>query len=277
MAGDWIKIETALPHKPEVMQLADLLGIDELQVVGHLVLFWSWVDGQMSSECPRVVATKRGLDRASCRQGFADALVKVGWLEIDGASIQIPNMDYHLSDSAKKRARDAKNKKRRRNVVAERGQMSSQNEDKPRTREEKRREEKNPSIYIPGEDVRIPTIIDKPKITAAVGRWFEHINADDTHKQIVPNSPQEEATWRLVASWGTPEAETVAAIDAAIAGQWLNLRKPESPRQSNGNRSNGNTSGDFTAEEKAWAAEADAKAAAAKTTTVKISDLDVPF
>jgi hypothetical protein len=154
--------------------------------------------------------------------------------------------------------------------------MSSQNEDKPRTREEKRREEKNPSIYIPGEDVRIPASIDNPKITAAVGRWFEHINADDTHKQIVPNSPQEEATWRLVASWGTPEAETVAAIDAAIAGQWSNLRKPESPRQSNGNRSNGNTSGDFTAEEKAWAAEADAKAAAAKT-TVKISDLDVPF
>jgi len=236
MAGDWIKIETALPHKPEVMQLADILDIDELQVVGHLVLFWTWVDGQMSSECPRVVATKRGLDRASCRQGFADALVKVGWLEIDGANIQIPNMDYHLSDSAKKRARDAKNKKRRRNVVTERGQMSSQNADKPRTREEKRREEKiEQPIYTPGEGIVIPDRINTPAIVDAMGRWIAHINADDTHKSIPPNSPQEEATWRLVASWGTPEPETVAAIDAAIAGQWSNLRKPEAPRAERGN------------------------------------------
>jgi len=241
MAGDWIKIETALPHKPEVMQLADLLDIDELQVVGHLVMFWSWVDGQMSAECPRVVATKRGLDRASCRQGFADALVAVGWLEIDGANICIPNMDYHLSDSAKKRARDAKNKKRRREVVARSGQMSSPNADKTGTREEKRREEKNKQpIYTPSDGIVIPDRVNKPSIVDAVGRWVAHINADDTHKSIEANSPQEEATWRLVASWRESEESTVAAIDAAIAGQWSNLRKPEPPKQS---RSNGKPKG----------------------------------
>ena len=72
-------------------------------------------------------------------------------------------------------------------------------------------------------------------ITAAIGRWIAHINNDDTHKNIYPNSPQEEATWRLVASWGIAEAETVAAIDAAIAGQWSNLRKPEPPKHARGN------------------------------------------
>ena len=235
MAGDWIKIEKVLPHKPEVMQLADILDIDELHVVGHLILFWSWVDGQMSSDCPHVLGTKRGLDRAAGRTGFAAALVEVGWLEIDGLEITVPNMDYHLSKSAKTRARDLKNKQRRRIVPADRGQVSSPDEDKARTREEKRREEKNPYIYIPGEGIRIPSSVDTPEIQTAVGRWFAHINADDTHKSIPPNSPQEEATWRLVASWGTPGPETVAAIDAAIAGQWSNLRKPEAPRAERGN------------------------------------------
>jgi len=68
-----------------------------------------------------------------------------------------------------------------------------------------------------------------------MGRWVAHINADDTHKSIEPNSPQEEATWRLISSWGESEQSTVAAIDAAIAGQWSNLRKPEAPRAERGN------------------------------------------
>jgi hypothetical protein len=92
-----------------------------------------------------------------------------------------------------------------------------------------------PYIYTPGNDVRIPQSVNSEVITAAIGRWIAHINNDDTHKNIYPNSPQEEATWRLVASWGESDESTVAAIDAAIAGQWSNLRKPESPRQSNGN------------------------------------------
>ena len=59
MAGDWIKIEHALPGKPEVMQMAEILGVDEMQVVGHLVCFWCWVDQNMSPSCPSVtVATK---------------------------------------------------------------------------------------------------------------------------------------------------------------------------------------------------------------------------
>ena len=93
----------------------------------------------------------------------------------------------------------------------------------------------NPTIYIPGEGIKIPSSVDTPEIQTAVGRWITHINNDDTHKSIYPNSPQEEATWRVIASWQESEESTVAAIDAAIAGQWSNLRKPEAPRQSNGN------------------------------------------
>ena len=118
MAGDWIKIERDLPHKPEVMQLAEILGVDELQVVGHLVLFWSWCDANMSLDCPDVSGTKRGLDRASCRDGMVDAMVSVGWLEIfeeDGQErYRIPNFERHLSKSAKTRANEQRKKQRQR-------------------------------------------------------------------------------------------------------------------------------------------------------------------
>lgn len=115
MAGDWIKIETCLPDKPEVMRLSHILNIDEMQVVGHLVKFWSWCDQNMSLDCPVVSGTKRGLDRVAMRDGFVDAMVTVGWLEVaeDGA-IQIPNYENHLSKSAKQRAQDNKKKQKQR-------------------------------------------------------------------------------------------------------------------------------------------------------------------
>jgi len=145
MAADWIKIESGLPNKPEVMQLADLLGVDELQVVGHLVVFWSWCDANMSLDCPVVQGTKKGLDRVAMRDGFVDAMVTVGWLEVlDVGRVQIPNYDHHLSKSAKTRANEQKKKAKQRKSVPK---MSPPDRDKNGTREEKRREEKNISTH----------------------------------------------------------------------------------------------------------------------------------
>ena len=110
----WIKIETSLPRKPEVMQLADILGIDEVAVVGHLVCFWSWVDENVSQECPVVTGTKRGLDRVAGRDGFAAAMVAVGWLQMEGNEISIPHLDYHLDHSAKTRATEQRKKAKQR-------------------------------------------------------------------------------------------------------------------------------------------------------------------
>jgi hypothetical protein len=106
----WIKIETNITTKPEVMQLAAVLEISEFEVVGHLVAFWSWVDANMSPECPAVIGTKSGLDRVCGRDGMVDALVDVGWLQHDGKMFSIPNIDRHLSKSAKQRAIEARKK-----------------------------------------------------------------------------------------------------------------------------------------------------------------------
>ncbi len=46
MAGDWIKIESVMPDKPEVGVIAEELGIDHDAVIGKLVRFWIWADQQ---------------------------------------------------------------------------------------------------------------------------------------------------------------------------------------------------------------------------------------
>jgi len=110
MAIPWIKIETSLPRKPEVMRMAELLDIDEFAVVGHLVCFWSWVDENVSPECPSVSGTKRGLDRVAGRDGFTTAMIQVGWLIMDDGKVTIPHLEYHLSSGAKTRAFEQRKK-----------------------------------------------------------------------------------------------------------------------------------------------------------------------
>ena len=121
MSLPWIKIECGLINKPEVMQLAGLLDIDEHTVVGHLVAFWSWVDANMSRDCPDTTGTKRGLDRVAGRDGFTDAMVQVGWLEFNDNRVTVPHFEYHLSQSAKTRATDARKKARQRAASRSKG------------------------------------------------------------------------------------------------------------------------------------------------------------
>ena len=143
MAGDWIKIEHGLLNKPEVMLLADALDISHFEAVGHLIAFWLWVDMNMSPSCPQVRGTKKGLDRVAGRDGFADALISVGWLDIESDKISIPGYEVHLSKSAKERAKGQKKKAAQRSKVslAMSPTKGDENGTEGGTREEKRREE----------------------------------------------------------------------------------------------------------------------------------------
>jgi hypothetical protein len=103
MAGDWIKIEQVTPDKPEVDRIASALGIDPDAVVGKLVRLWIWAD-QQSVDGNGVSVTKTLLDRITYAPGFADCLMAVGWLEMDGAGFRFPNFDRHNGQSSKNRA-----------------------------------------------------------------------------------------------------------------------------------------------------------------------------
>lgn len=143
MAGDWIKMRTALADDPAVIAMADRLGLDEFSVVGRLHHLWSWADSQ-SRDGHAVGVTVRWLNRYVQCDGFAEALTQVGWLVIDGEGIRFPNFDRHNGESAKARGL-AKNRKekQRAKVTDNPGQMSRSERDNGVTREEKSKEQTN--------------------------------------------------------------------------------------------------------------------------------------
>ena len=103
MAGDWLKIQHALPDKPEVVQMAKILGIDQDAVTGKLLRLWIWAD-QQSVNGDALSVTESFLDRHVFQTGFASALRTVGWLEGEELSLTLPNFGRHNGKTAKSRA-----------------------------------------------------------------------------------------------------------------------------------------------------------------------------
>jgi hypothetical protein len=110
----WIKIDHNLERKPEVMRLAATMGVSTLEVVGLLVRFWCWIDEQ-SADGSVPLVSPHDVDTVVRKDGFCAAMLSVGWVhEGDKEGINVPNFDRHNSDSAKKRATEAKKKQRQR-------------------------------------------------------------------------------------------------------------------------------------------------------------------
>lgn len=106
MAYEWIKVEVITPDKPEIYQLAEILSIDPDSVLGKLIRLWSWadqqtIDGNANGNATSV--TKNAIDRITFFPGFADALLQVGWLKVEGNTLMFPNFERHNGKSSKKR------------------------------------------------------------------------------------------------------------------------------------------------------------------------------
>lgn len=233
MSLPWIKIETGLLNKPEVMRLAGLLNLTEHAVVGHLVAFWSWVDANLSRDCPDTTGTKRGLDRVAGVDGFTDAMVHVGWLEFDGEHVSIPNFEYHLSQSAKTRATEARKKQRQR-ARADSGGTSVPVPSGQKGGPDKRRGEEN--NISASREVHIPDKVNSDQCKAALERWCDYLDEkgwwESSPRQ---NDIQLEAFWQRAARMGADGF--CEAVEIAIASGWKNLqpargtaskRKPQS-------------------------------------------------
>lgn len=131
---DWIKVEKSTPRKPEVLRLGAILGIHPDHAFGLCVRFWMWCDEQLQFGCTFGV-TGSMIDALLAHNGFADALVEVGWLQVRSGSLAIPNFDRHLSENAKKRAISRKSMAKSRSKARCRESATF-------TQPEKRREEK---------------------------------------------------------------------------------------------------------------------------------------
>jgi hypothetical protein len=145
MTIPWIKVEATLPHKPEVMRMAAQLDTSEHAVVGHLVAFWIWCDGNLVGHCPTFSGTVSGIDRVAGCSGFTQAMIDAGWLRHDGKQFEVVHFERHLAQSAKTRAFEAERKRRQRgdrdNVPESLGQRRDNVPKKPGP--EERREDKN--------------------------------------------------------------------------------------------------------------------------------------
>lgn len=165
MADFWIKVEKSTPDKPEIFEMADILGLDPDCVLGKLIRFWCWADSNSSDGHIKSV-TNVLIDRVTLVTGFAEAMKKVGWLE-DG---EIPNFARHLGESAKKRAKDAERKRKSRET-SEACPIKSVTEIGP----EERREEKTLKDLSPA-----------VKTTASIP--YEAIK--DAYHSVLPTLPQ---------------------------------------------------------------------------------------
>lgn len=122
----WIKRDKSLTSKPEVLQIASTLNIDRWSAAGRCEDVWSWADEHTENgHAPGV--TKVFIDQLVACDGFADAMQKVGWLEITASGLTIPKFERHNGKSAKKRVLDAE---RQRNAREQSRKESRKDRDK---------------------------------------------------------------------------------------------------------------------------------------------------
>jgi hypothetical protein len=103
MAGDWIKIEHALPDKPEVMEMATALGIDSDAIVGKLIRVWTWFDNH-TADGNAPVTVRALLDRYTGVTNFVTTMESVGWMEQVNDRLIVRHFDRHNGQTAKSRA-----------------------------------------------------------------------------------------------------------------------------------------------------------------------------
>lgn len=146
MAGDWIKMGKDLLTHPKVVRMSSALRADKLRTVGGLFAVWCLfdthsVDGQLSGYSAETI------DDEIRFPGFCEAMAQVGWISFDDEGAVLPDFDEHNGQSAKRRAQETDRKRNERKT-------SACDADKKRTREEKRREEKNSPSLRSGESAK---------------------------------------------------------------------------------------------------------------------------
>mgnify|MGYP003627777804 CR=1 FL=1 len=107
MAGDWIKMRVNLTSDPAVIKVSRLLDCSEFKVVGLLHWLWGWADTH-TEDGNAVGIDCVWINKQAGVEGFCEALVDVGWLEMHKDGITIPNFSSHNGASAKSRANGAR-------------------------------------------------------------------------------------------------------------------------------------------------------------------------
>jgi hypothetical protein len=114
MAGDWIKVEKVTPDKPEVRALHKLLDCTREHAFGLCFRFWCWCDDHLTDGFISH-SDKEEIDHHVRQDGFADAMIKVGWIrEGSDGQLSVAHFERHLSMNAKRRLADNERQRKHR-------------------------------------------------------------------------------------------------------------------------------------------------------------------
>lgn len=211
MAGDWIKMRADLHTHPKVVRISSALDADRLRVVGALHATWCLfdahsIDGELEGYSSKTLNNMIGFE------GFAQALIAVGWLEETSVSLCMPRFAEHNGQSAKRRAQEAD---RKRNVR----KASASDADKKRTREEKRREDLNPSLKG-GADEKNEE--DEKPVEPSAPRYLEGVNEPIGKFTMTSNWLPSFDFRQRAAQWGIqlPDPDYLDSELAEFAAYW---------------------------------------------------------
>jgi|694.fasta_scaffold56166_5 hypothetical protein len=187
MAGDWIKMRTNLDSNVRVIELASLLGLPELHVVGCLWKLWAWADTH-THDGNAIRVTGVTLDRFTGVDGFADALRKVGWLEGRDNALTFPRFAEHNGQTAKKRAETNQRVATHRNAKAVTDVTRIALPEK--RREEKKEKEKYEKEKVPKAEEasplleRLPAALNTEEFRGMWMRWTAYcFHRDGRHNE----------------------------------------------------------------------------------------------
>lgn len=236
MAGDWIKMRIDLASEPEVIGISELTGLDEDAVVGKLLRLWGWAD-QKTTDGNAACVTQMWIDRYVSHDGFATAMLKVGWLNIEQPSdknkiggVSFPNFDRHNTETGKRRALGARRAAKRRTNPSRNSNAKSNASSvtKSAPTEEKRREDNiGDASASPREGgknrfdpigVDLPPELDNDRFRQSWASWVDY--RKNTRRKPLSLAACSQQIPKL-AQFGADVA--IEAIEASIANDWTGL------------------------------------------------------
>ena len=113
-AVPWLPMRLDLADDPAVIAIFSKTDcVDEAHVVGKLHKVWTWFNRHTTDGYARGV-TQEWFDRDIGVTGFTQAMIDVGWLEVDEGGVRLPNFEEFNGASAKKRLQSARRMSKKR-------------------------------------------------------------------------------------------------------------------------------------------------------------------
>lgn len=109
MSYTWIQMRVGLADEHEVCVLSERTGVDADTIAGKLLRFWGWAD-RLTDDGHIDGVSLATVDRIAGLPGFGAAMVEVDWVRVTDGGLELPRFGKYMSQSARKRAVEAKGK-----------------------------------------------------------------------------------------------------------------------------------------------------------------------